>query len=366
MIGAVGYCQNTGLGVMLQELRKHCGVTTQLAIAHSGFDAPFDFELATNCHLNGAPSDGNPFDFTRYKWEVQREDLEAWVATHGVKTAVFIETPFGKNTFRWCKELGLKTALIVMPEWFDYRQDTYKGVDLYICPTFSSYQSLPLDNRRYMPWPVDTEALKFRLRAGKAKTFVHNAGNIGLNGRKGTKEAVHAFAMAAQANSEIRLLVRAQRALPPDLAEYISRCNANFDDRIVLDVRSRATVAELYEEGDVLIQAPLYEGHALTALEGMAAGFPVITTDAEPMNEYSQLGDPLLVPVRERMPAGTINPAYEITLPDVGQMAKAIIYCAENDMSEFSDRNRRFVEEEYSWGHLGDRWRDVLSSIESR
>ena len=58
----------------------------------------------------------------------------------------------------------------------------------------------------------------------------------------------------------------------------------------------RMSRAELYREGDVCLQPSHWEGLGLQLLECQAAGLPLVTTDAPPMNEFRPLR---VVPVHQ-------------------------------------------------------------------
>jgi glycosyltransferase involved in cell wall biosynthesis len=232
----------------------------------------------------------------------------------------------------------------------------YQNVDLYIAPSFKAYQEIPFDNKLFIPYPVDTELFAYRQRTGPAKTFVHNAGSGGLNGRKGTMEAIYAFLRAAANCPDIRLLVRSQRSLEEIVPDVdVSECS-----RITVE-GSLEYREDLYKEGDVLIYTSRYDGHAMVTLEGMSSGMPVITTNAPPMNEFWRPGEnPLLVKVEKEEKINLVNPHCMSHLPSIADLANKIQWCAENDMSAYSARNREIAEKEHSWNTLRERWKKAL------
>lgn len=370
MIGIIGYAVPTGLGTMVREIRKHLGVTKQFTIANHDFDPPWNMEWAQDTFLNGADQT-NPFS-GKFKWEVQRDDLEYWVREEEIDTVISIETPFGENTFKWCQELGVKVVLIPMWEFFNPNMPQFRNVDLYVCPSFKCFQEVPFDNKVFLPYPVDTEAIPFRHRPGPAKVFVHNAGTGGMNGRKGTYQTITAFLKADIPDT--KLIVRSQRPMADvcksslemgSLGDMDEWFKAMLDPRIEVRIGSTPEVADLYEEGDVLIYPSLYDGHALVALEGMCAGMPVITTDAAPMNEFFDADYPLLTRVFLRRPAGLINPHCEQNYASITDLTDKIRWCATNDLSQLSRRNREIVEKEHSWTALRERWLTTLTTVVS-
>lgn len=340
-VGIISYLSQRGLGTMAADIRRQLGITRQLVVPDAGW--PYHEPW-----MNGE-------EFYLQQWEVQRDDLVAWQQSDGIKTLISIETGFSDQTFKWAKELGMRTALIVMWEHFNPNMPAYRDVDLYICPSFKAYQEVPFDNKVFMPYPIDVEEFPFRLRSGPAKVFVHNAGSGGMGGRKGTRETIDGFVKANVQGT--MLLIRAQESGSWDslMSDQIRPY-----DNIKVDLSPKPNRSELYTDGSVLIYPSHYDGHALVTLEGMASGMPVITTDAEPMNEYWAPGYKLAVKVGEQGKAGTVNPHCMVNRVDIDDLAAKIRWCAENDMGVISRENRNIVEKSHNWATHRDRWKRQL------
>jgi glycosyltransferase involved in cell wall biosynthesis len=340
-VGIVSYLSKRGLGTMAHDLRQQLGINRQLVIP-DGPDWPYSLEWA------------NGEEFYLQQWEIAPQDLEAWQSTDKIDTLVSIETGFGDRTFKTAKELGMRTILIVMWESFNPNLPAYQNVDLYVCPSYKAFQEVPRDNKIFLPYPVDLDEFPFIQRSGPAKIFIHNAGSGGMNGRKGTRETIRGFIKADVPGAT--LLVRCQEVFSRICPEF----DGNLPSNVKIDYGSRDTRAELYDEGDVLIYPSHYDGHSLVGLEGMASGLPVITTDAEPMNEFWTPGYQLCVKAAEHQHAGTVNPHCLAHKVDIDDLAEKIRWCAENDMSTISEANRAIVERDHSWSVLRDRWKKVI------
>lgn len=341
--GIIGYLSARGLGTMTHDLRVQLGITHQMVPP----DTPWPY----------VESWATGGEFYLDQWEVQREDLELWKDSFGIDTLISIETSYGDSTFRWAKELGMRTILIVMWEAFNPNMEAYRNVDLYVAPSFRAYQEIPFDNKIFLPYPVDTDLFQFKERCGYGKTplFVHNAGSGGMNGRKGTLETLQAFHDAC-AVQPLDLLVRSQvplETIVPEFQQYMAR--RAF--RVEGPVENRE---DLYTEGDILVYPSRYDGHALVALEGMASGMPVITTNAAPMNEFWRPSQSdLLVSVEKTVkPAGLMNPHCFSEIVSIADLSQKMLWCADRTerMNELSLRNREIAENEYSWHKLKDRW----------
>lgn len=343
-VGIISYLSNRGLGTMAHDLRKHLGIARQLVPPDEGW--PY-----VQSWMNGE-------EFYLHKWEIEREDLVAWQQTDHIDTIICIETPFGDQTFRWAKELGMRTVLIPMWESFHPMSPAYQNVDLYLCPSFRCYQEVPFDHKMFLPWPVDTDEFQFRHRTGHARTFIHNAGSGGAGGRKGTRETILGFVEADVPETELR--VRVQRSeLCEELTNWLKSDVMLDDPRITIEHENVPERSELYQAGDVLILPSHYEGHSLVGIEAMASGLPLITTDADPMNELSK-DRTLLAKVDRREKAGTLNPHCMRNFVSIDDLAEKIRWCATNDMSEISTMNRQIIEKEHSWTALRSRWQQKL------
>jgi glycosyltransferase involved in cell wall biosynthesis len=80
--------------------------------------------------------------------------------------------------------------------------------------------------------------------------------------------------------------------IEPELAEGLG-------DRVAYETRpSDARVVELLSEATVLLQTSRHEGFCLPALEGMAAGAAVVTTDANGNRDFCRDGENCLMPDR--------------------------------------------------------------------
>ncbi len=355
MLGIIGYNVASGIGTMCANLRRHLGIGHQLVIANDGFDPPYNFELSQGQHINGWQPSG------KHLWDVQKADLQYWIEENKITTVVAVESSFGDNTFKWCRDLGAKVVLIPMWEFWHLNDPRLRNVDLNICISFRCFSEIPLDNKKYIPWPVDTNALRYRERSGPARTFVINGGTGGMHGRKGIALGIEGFIKAAETNKSIELLVRCQRPLHeavPNIDGLLKKC-----DRVKVWYGNTDTVAELYATGDVLIAVHLLDGHFLVGEESLASGLPCIVTDAAPMNEIWPGLNPLAVKVERTEPGGLLNPHAMRNIVSTDDLAEKILWCASNDMKPLSQTGRKFIEDELSWEALKPRWEKALGEL---
>jgi glycosyltransferase involved in cell wall biosynthesis len=343
-LGVIGYTAKTGIGVMTEELCKQLPIKAQLVVPHDTAE-----QLVPTVSRNMA-----------YSKTWTPDDNSINIFSNLVDVAITVETDWGGQTFKKLKDRGVKIVKIPMYEWWEPTATSNTFVDLWICTTKQCFNGLPYKNKVYLPWPVDLSAIPFWVRKGKATTFLHNAGNIGINGRKGTYEVIKAFSEID--NPDINLIINSQRQLPWTHAlDLIHR-----DSRIGYKVHNADHFGDLYKEGDVFIYVSKYDGQSLIGEEACAAGMPVITTNAPPMNEHWSVGDynhNLLVNVARRIPAQTLNPTSRMNLIDLEDLKDKILWCTNNDMSIISVQNREIAEAEFDWKIWANLYYDALENL---
>lgn len=254
------------------------------------------------------------------------------------------------------QKLGVKTVCVANWEWFTGWKPTWCDVDLIVCPsewTFSVVRSYGHMHAVHLTWPVDIAHLPERRITGPARLFVHNAGLVDVQDRKGTRDTIVAFRKVS--NRDIRLLVRLQRE-----AEL-----PKGDDRIEVRIGNLSNNADLYLEGDVAIQPSKMEGVGFMVIEPHCCGIPVITTDYPPMNEYVR--DPRLLVKprwgkRKAFPTAWVKHAH-LRLPKIGDLCRKIEWCAENDLTEMSAASRRDAMVLYDPERVHVEWTRALEAL---
>jgi len=114
--------------------------------------------------------------------------------------------------------------------------------------------------------------------------------------------------------------------------------------------------SDLYHDGDVCVLPSHWEGLGLQLLECQAAGLPLVTTDAPPMNECR--------PFRT-VPVADIEPVFingeqpiESHLIRPEDLAAVLDEIYDSEIGDASERARAYVERERSW----DRTRTPLAA----
>jgi glycosyltransferase involved in cell wall biosynthesis len=334
--GVVSFKDATGLGRMAADARKVLGIGRHLVMPSERID--------------GEPANG--VDEIAISKEASDEEIERAIA--GLDGLLLLERAhWTRNLVPAAKRSGLKLVAVPMWEWFRGDDPLWREVDFFACPhalAVDTVQCFGFERAKKLPWPLDWREFPERKISGPARLFIHNAGLIDHDDRKGTRDTIKAFLKTRR--EDIRLIVRMQNEVPLP----------TVDERVELRFGNVANPGDLYGEGDVAIQPSKMEGIGFMALEPVCAGMPVITTDYRPMNEWVRQPEMRCATrwgTRGAFANQWIKQAH-LKLPNVGDLARRIEWCAENDMGRFSRENRAWAESALDPARLRELWRETL------
>lgn len=337
--GVVGYKDDTGIGRMAEDMKRLLGVV-HLVVPSKRLD-------------------GRPLVPSERLLRPDFSPAELSGALAGLHGIVTIEcSNWHPKLIHTARAMGLKVVCVPMWEWFRGQDTNWREVDLFICPSRHALRIVRSYGHRrslQLPWLLDLDRLPRRRVRGPARIFIHNAGLVDTDDRKGTRETIEAFKRVRR--SDIRLIVRLQKPaeLPP------------LDERIEVRVGNLPDPAGLYAEGDVAVQPSKMEGIGFMVLEPVCCGLPVITLDYPPMSCH--VSQPELR-IRRRwlrrksFPArkAGIKHAY-LRLPCLRDLVRKIEWCAGHDMESVSRANRAWAEAEFAPAVLKDKWSMAVGAI---
>ncbi|HEV3343304.1 MAG TPA: glycosyltransferase [Pirellulales bacterium] len=331
-VGLVGWQTASGLGYQNYYLAKHLEVDRWLVPTHPEMPTIRRTELIC------------PIDYTSIRADPR--SLRRWL--EGLDWVLFAEQPYCERLTLAARGAGVSIAC--MPNWecLNPRLAWLAYVDLMVCPSVHTYRHVCDWKHRYgfgweviyVPYPIDTEAFHFRQRTQcRRYVFVNGWGGGRARrldgphvsyGRKGGE----LIAEAARAAPDLPFVVYSQVKLS-GLPHNIELCKPPADHR------------RLYDEGDVCVQPSHYEGIGLQLLECQAAGLPLITTDAPPMNECQPLD---VIPVRgwDIVQLWGDQPIAS-QMMEAGDLVDVLRRCHRADIRQASLRAREFIEREHSW-----------------
>jgi glycosyltransferase involved in cell wall biosynthesis len=275
-----------------------------------------------------------------------------------VKGILFFETygTWHPSLLKVAKALGVKTVCIPTWEWFRGEDPMWKLCDLFACPTrftLGIVTGYGWERARYIPWTLDLARFPARTIAGPARVFIHNAGLVDRDDRKGTGDAIRAFSRVKR--RDLRLIVRMQKAAPLP----------QVDSRIEVLVGDIANPRDLYAAGDVAIQPSKMEGIGFMVIEPVASGIPVIAINYPPMNEFVRQPEMLakLRWFKRRAHANNWVKHSHLRLARTSDLTRKIEWCADHDMTAIGGENRRFAEATFDPAALRHQWAQCLGAL---
>jgi glycosyltransferase involved in cell wall biosynthesis len=289
------------------------------------------------------------------------EGLRAWA--HGLDWVVFAEDPLFPGLVWRAREMGAAVACVPMWEWTHPRAEWLAGVDLMVCPTVCSFEQMLAWKRQFgftwdlthVPWPVDLARFAFRPR-GVCRRFLFVNGRGGCVGRRGDgtatpyrRKGLDAVLGAAARLKGVPFLVRSQVPVEGPLPPNVEARPASAGNE------------RLYDEGDVCVQPSRWEGIGLSLLECQAAGLPLVTTDAPPMNEFAPFRAVAADRVETVYLAGDRPVPSHVVGPD--RLAEALGPLVGMDVSEASRAARSFVARSHGWRQAARLLNEALTRV---
>jgi hypothetical protein len=278
--------------------------------------------------------------------------MRAWLA--GLDWLLFVEKPYLPDIAQAARQMGVSVACVPNWEWLTPDLDWLHCVDLMLCPAAATARLLGRWRRdlgfawdvAHVPWPIDPGRFPFRPRDRCRRfLFVNGMGGTPAQRPDGSwtpyrRKGAEVVAAAAGLLPGVPFLVYSQdRRLPP--------LPANVEVR-----PAPADNAELYRDGDVCVQPSHWEGLGLQLLECQAAGLPVVTTDAPPMNECRPFRAVPAADTEVVFVEGDYAVESQLVRPEDLAAALAAVY--DTDLRDASHQARLYIERERSWPRVRD------------
>ena len=330
-IGLVGWNTPTGLGVMNRDLARHLSISRWLIPDHPELqqcDEPLPVGVE--------PASAQMVETGLNEW---LEPLD-WL--------LFVERPLVDGLPRMAAHKGLGVACIPMWEWIQPHHPWLQFVDVMLCPTRRAFELMEDWKVRYgfgwkcvlFNWPVDTTRFSFRQRKECRQFLFVNGWGGGMTvpvshsehafHRKGLEVMIAAASMAP----ELQFVFCSQAPLP-----------VSMPSNVIVRPALR-NPGELYDIGDVCVQPSHYEGLGLQLLECQAAGMPLVTTDAPPMNEHHPWRT-ISLAEQETVRVGDGYISSAMLRPD--DLVATLRQVVGQDISVISQASRNYVVNNHNW-----------------
>lgn len=266
-LGVLGYTNRaSGLGAFLWDVRQNCAPDSWLSVQGAKGQEQW-LQRQVNC-TKPTP-----------------DAIDAYLRKYQPDVLLVIETPFSEELWPLCRRHRVRTAMVVMQEFWHSNLDP----DLFICPTQIGYDKVSAVNKVYFDWPIDVRPFPF-VQRHEARRFLHVAGYDVKGLRRQTAAVVAGFRAVKKVG--ISLTIHSQQPWPNE--DELT----GGDKRITVRVENFTNPAAVYKGFDVLVQPDAWAGYNRLLLEAKAVGMPVLTTDAAPMNELVTDPEALLTPSR--------------------------------------------------------------------
>jgi glycosyltransferase involved in cell wall biosynthesis len=343
-VGLIGWNTPSGLGYQNRDIARYLPVDRWLAPRHSHYRRLWRPRMPGKYHA--------PWSRT-----VSEGDLRPWL--FGLDWLLFVELPYRPEIVALARDMGVRLACVPNWEWLAPGLDWVPHVDLMICPTAHTYQMLRRWRRAlglaadlaHVPWPIDADRFRFRRRE-RCRRFLFVNGTAGVTGRRAdgspaqyTRKGVGLVAETARLLPHIPFLFYSQ-------VDGLPKLPANVEVR-----RGPAGNTRLYDEGDVCVQPSHWEGLGLQLLECQAAGMPLVTTDAPPMNECRPFRTVRVAETETVFLIGGEPVESQLVRPE--DLAAVLESIYDTDVRDASEQARAYIERERSWS----RARDVIAAL---
>ena len=297
----------------------------------------------------------------RYTGISDIDEFNQWLDSHNIEIAMFNEQ-LDPLPMVECKSKGIKTVFFglayVMP--IDYYSSHF---DLVVCHTKLTYKIFePTGIAHLVPWGVDTESFtpQGANLTDDRVIFFHNVGMSFENLRKGTDSLIKAWSRLTKAEKKMaRLIIHSQLDVDvlyrqvSGIREIVER-EKNIEFFI-----GTSKPPSGYHLANIYVYPARVDSLGLTITEAMACGMPVITTSAEPFNEFVVHDyNGLLVRARRRSWSNTLGDTnnwgyYDVTLTDLTHKLRYFIKHP-HKIVEMGKNSRRLTEEQF------DFWKNFL------
>lgn len=335
-IGTVCYATHQGLGYLAKSFYDAGVITDAMVYRHPHGDRPSRMEWYP------------PGTIELVKKPFVGEKIERWL--DDLQAVIFFETPFDWGFAQRCRERGVKTIMIPMYEWS--LQKPPHVFDKFICPSLLDMEYFPQGEFIPIPAPQGTWSLRT-----KALRFLHNGGNLGARGHKGTLELLKAMPLV---KSPIHITIRSQNVA--GLQKLIAQVpNIRLDTRIQF-VGYDVTYERLFEGFDVLVAPEKFNGLSLPLQEACAAGLMVMTTDRFPTNTWLPT-EPLIKPAsvhRTQVMGGHME--FDECVVEPSEIARTIDAWYGQNIEQFSLKGKAYAEQN-SWDVLKPKYMAAIEGV---
>lgn len=347
MVGLIAFSNNSGLGAQTRRLAKLLRPDRILVVDSSPFSDNKEVNLDWYKDYETIVSRGFP----------SNKDVLAFLK--GLTHVFTCENPFNFNLVYWGQKQGTKIICQVNYEFCENLSKPYLPVpDVFLMPSSWKLEEMQFryGNRVfYLPPPIDPaefqKTRRVNLKRSGKKRFLHIIGTVAYKDRNGTLDLLESLKFS---KSDYELVIRTQHPLPK---EY------QMDDkRVIYDLGSYPTNAELYEDFDALLLPRRYGGLSLTTNEALMSGLPVLMGDNSPNDTL--LSSKWLVPARRKdfFNSRSLIAVYSVNHKEFGEKIDWIANMSDPDLREEKKQAYQRAVDNFSENVLRPEYEKLISA----
>lgn len=271
--------------------------------------------------------------------ELNWKQFSKWIKKNQLDVIIFNEQEDLECVFK----AKIEFPDVVLGSYIDYyKLNTvldFRIFDFLLCNTKRHYEAFSWHSgAHYLPWGTNLELFKCDISRKEKNNvvFFHSAG---MSNRKGTITLLDAFIESGIGKRGGKLIIHSQKPIVYDVSEQ--EMQANNISIIVKTVSHPG----LYHLADVYVYPTTLDGLGLTIYEALAAGLPVIATDAAPMNEIISNTNGQLVAV-EKICARSDGYYWPLSFVSKDSLIEKMNYYLENidKLETYKREARKFAE----------------------
>ena len=275
-------------------------------------------------------------------------DFKTWILKNRLELVFFNEQQWWTPVIL-CEKLGVKTG-----SYIDYYTEEtvpfFNVFDFLICNTKRHYEVFKNHPQSvYIPWGTDINVFKPKNFVNTVNhnfpVFFHSAGVSPE--RKGTDILLKAF---KKIRKPAKLIIHSQidlKSVYPDLRNLINELV--ISNRLELCAET-VSAPGLYHLGDVYVYPSRLDGIGLSLPEALACGLPVITSNNQPMNEFIDRSNGLLIKI-DGFKQRTDGYYWPLCNPNIESLSAAMSYYIDNfsQLINFRKQARAYAENNLNW-----------------
>ena len=278
------------------------------------------------------------------------EIFKVWIKENKLDGVILIEEQWQEEDLaKAARDCGVKVFGIPMYEYLLSPSIAFfKSYHKLICPVKcckDKLDKLGFDTAVHIPWGMDREIFKpdFRKLDDTPVRMVHISGWGGFRKRRGTEETIKAF-KESKCVDGARLLITRQTHDNFKTSGWVDGIKVEYG------TMPREEIIKRYQASDVMIAPSRFTGLGLTLLEAMNCGVPVVTVDAEPMNEHITKMTGAAAKVREFIDLeGVYVKSAEVDVLDMGKILKRFSKMDKKELQEIKQATSDYASEHLDW-----------------